>query len=131
MTFSTKLRELLAKATAPKWGVLQRKSRWRLYAHAPLGGDGAFAHASVQWNLGDIQGGTPADGNNRSGANAELIIFLRNNAESIVELVEAAKKYTHNYLRDERDDPKLCVSEEHHNDVIALFEAINRMEGND
>jgi len=44
----------------------------------------------------------------------------------VAELVAAAKQYAENWLTDERDDHdrEICISDEHYNDVQALFKAI-------
>jgi hypothetical protein len=41
-----------------------------------------------------------------------------------VQLLFAAKKLANDYLQEERDDVRACVSPEHHAAVRALFEAI-------
>jgi hypothetical protein len=41
-----------------------------------------------------------------------------------VQLLVAAKTLANDYLQEERDDVRACVSPEHHNAVRVLFEAI-------
>lgn len=50
------------------------------------------------------------------------LIYLAPPASS--NLLTAARHYASSYLQQERDEPKLCCDEQHHEDVCALFAAI-------
>ena len=45
------------------------------------------------------------------------------------DLLEALERYATRYLRDERDDPTLCVDANQHADVLACFAAIAKAKG--
>ncbi len=45
------------------------------------------------------------------------------------ELLAAAKNYADMYLQDERDERGMCYDMQHHEDVVALFAAIAKAEG--
>lgn len=40
-------------------------------------------------------------------------------------LADTSRHYAMHYLQDERDDPDLCHDEQHHADVVAMWDALD------
>lgn len=59
---------------------------------------------------------------------ASLLYRLTDVRNRLGELMKAAKNYADCYLRDERDDRSLCIDQQHHEDVLALFDAVAKAE---
>lgn len=60
---------------------------------------------------------------------AEIGAQVLDGRKQRAELLAAVTKYAMRYLQDERDEPEICMNAQHHEDVVALFEAIAKAGG--
>lgn len=63
------------------------------------------------------------------GADTERDIATSNVVAAAPELLEALETYANRYLLDEREQPELCMTPQHHADVLAVFAALAKARG--